>query len=144
MDLVGEFHPPSSKGNSCLYVNRIHFLHLNQEQINRRNCKSLEKSIAFPFSVSRNWSLITGWNLKMIYFPGLQRKIYSPPYRPQSNGCIEGIYKFLKNCLAKYITRHRGSDNVVPIAAASYNLLPNQHSKESLFFIMFGRDALTN
>ena len=26
----------------------------------------------------------------------------------------------------------------------SYNWLPNQHSKESPFFIMFGRDALTN
>ena len=35
-------------------------------------------------------------------------------------------------------------DNVVSITTASYNWLPNQHSKESLFFVMFGRDALTN
>ena len=33
---------------------------------------------------------------------------------------------------------------MVPLATASYNWFPNQHSKESLFFIMFGRDALTN
>ena len=85
----------------------------------------------------------------MIYFPGckelgVERKIYSPLYRPQLNGHIEGFYKFLKNCLAKHITRHREWVDVVPIATASYNWLPNQHSKESPFFIMFGIDALTN
>ena len=32
----------------------------------------------------------------------------------------------------------------MPLVTASYNWLPNQHSKESLFFVMFGRDALTN
>ena len=35
-------------------------------------------------------------------------------------------------------------DDVAPLATASYNWLPNQHSKESPFFVMFGRDALTN
>ena len=89
-------------------------------------------------------------NLKMIYFPGLQnsleceRKIYSPPYWPQSNGIIKGFHKFLKSCLAKHISRHREWDDVVPLATALYNWLPNQHSKESPFFVMFGRDALTN
>ena len=33
---------------------------------------------------------------------------------------------------------------MVPLATASYNWLPNQHSKESPFFVMFGRDTLTN
>ena len=33
---------------------------------------------------------------------------------------------------------------MVPLATISYNWLPNQHSKELLFFVMFGRDALTN
>ena len=75
---------------------------------------------------------------------GVERKIYSPPYRPQSNGRIEGFDKFLKSCLAKHISRHREWNDVVPLASASYNWLPNQHSKESPFFIMFGRGALTN
>ena len=30
------------------------------------------------------------------------------------------------------------------MAAASYNYMPNQHSKEAPFFVMFGRDAVTN
>ena len=33
---------------------------------------------------------------------------------------------------------------MVPLATALYNWLPNQHSKESPFFVMFDRDALTN
>ena len=33
---------------------------------------------------------------------------------------------------------------MVPLATASYNWLPNQHSKKSLFFVMFGRDTVTN
>ena len=30
------------------------------------------------------------------------------------------------------------------LATAAYNYMPNQHSKESPFFLMFGRDAVTN
>ena len=75
---------------------------------------------------------------------GVERKIYTPPYQPQSNGRIEGFHNFLKSCLAKHISRNREWDDVAPLATASYNWLPNQHSKESPFFVMFGRDALTN
>ena len=75
---------------------------------------------------------------------GVERKTYTPPYRPQSNGCIEGFHNFLKACLSKHISRNREWDDVTPLATASYNWLPNQHSRESPFFIMFGRDALTN
>ena len=32
--------------------------------------------------------------------------------------------------------------NVIPLACAAYNFLPNEHSKESPFFLMFGRDAV--
>ena len=106
--------------------------------------------IAFPFGVCRKLLMDNGTEFKNDLFSrvtkelGVEMKIYSPPYRPQSNGHIEGFHKFLKSCLAKNITRYREWDNVVPIAIASYNWLPNQHSKESSFFVMFGRDALTN
>ena len=89
-------------------------------------------------------------NLKMIYFPGLQnnlelkgKSIHLHTDHSQMEG-IEGFHKFLKSCLAKHISRHREWDDVVPLATASYNWLPNQHSKESPFFMMFGRDTVTN
>ena len=31
---------------------------------------------------------------------GVEYKIYSPPYRPQSNGRIESFHYFLKACIA--------------------------------------------
>ena len=61
---------------------------------------------------------------------GLERKIYSPPYRPQSNGVLEGFHKFLKASFAKHISRHKEWDDVAAMAAASYNYMPNQHSKD--------------
>ena len=33
-------------------------------------------------------------------------------------------------------------DDVVPLACAAYNFLPNEHSRQSPFFLMYGRDPL--
>ena len=35
-----------------------------------------------------------------------------------------------------------GMDALVPLACAAYNVIPNEHSKESPFFLMFGRDPV--
>ena len=71
---------------------------------------------------------------------GVEPKIYSSPYRPQSNGRIEGFHAFLKTCLAKHVSPNVEWDGVCTLATAAYNFLPNEHSKESPFFIMFGHD----
>ena len=47
---------------------------------------------------------------------GVERKIYMSPYRPQSNGRIEGFHNFLKSCLAKHISRNRKWDDEAPLA----------------------------
>ena len=89
-------------------------------------------------------------NLKMICFPGLQNSLelkekFIHLHTDLSPTClIEGFHKFLKSCLAKHISRHREWDDVVPLATALYNWLPNQHSKQAPSFVMFGRDASTN
>ena len=33
-------------------------------------------------------------------------------------------------------------DILIPLACAAYNFIPNEHSKESPFFLMFGRDPV--
>ena len=73
---------------------------------------------------------------------GVEYKVYSPPYRPQSNGRIESFHYFLKACIAKHITPQLEWDDVVPLACAAYNFFPNEYSRESPFFLMFGRDLL--
>ena len=154
MDLIGEFHPPS-KGNRyaltavCMLTGYTFCIPLRNKTA-EDFMTAWRNHLAFLFGVCRKLLTDKGTEFKNELFSrvteqlGVERKIYSPPYRPQSYGRIEGFHKFLKSCLAKHISRHREWDNVVPLATASYNCLPNQYSKESPFFIMFGRDALTN
>ena len=60
--------------------------------------------IAFLFRVSRKVLTDNGTEFKNSLLAevakelglDLERKIYSPPYRPQSNGVLEGFHKFLK------------------------------------------------
>ena len=42
--------------------------------------------------------------------------------------------------MAKHVSPGLEWDEVCPIATAAYNFLPNEHSRESPFFLMFGRD----
>ena len=71
---------------------------------------------------------------------GIEHKVYSPPYHPASNGRIECFHSFLKACLAKHISSSLEWDERTHIACSVYNFLPNEHSREAPFFLMFGRD----
>ena len=76
---------------------------------------------------------------------GVERKNLHAPLTDNSQmGELKVFITFLNLVLAKHISRNREWDDVASLATASYNWLPNQHSKESPFFVMFGRDALTN
>ena len=134
MDLVGEHHPPSSKGNRyaliavCMltgYTFCIPIKNKSAEEI----VTTWRNHITFPFGVFRKLLTDNDTEFKNDLFSRVtkelrvERKICSPLNRPQSNGCIKGFHKFLKSCLAKHITRHREWDDVVPIATASYNWL---------------------
>ena len=73
---------------------------------------------------------------------GVEHKAYSPPFHPQSNGKIEAFHYFLKACIAKHMTQLQDWDEVVPLACEAYNFLPNEYSRESPFFLMFGRNPI--
>ena len=80
---------------------------------------------------SQTWLPELGmWNVKFIPFP----------HHPQFNGRIEGFHNFLKACMSKHVLKSLEWDQVVPLTCTAYNFLPNEHSKESPFFLMFGRD----
>ena len=73
---------------------------------------------------------------------GVVYKLYTPPYHPASNGRIEGFHAFLKACISKHIAPQLEWNDLVPLVCAAYNFIPNEHSKESPFFLMFGRDPV--
>ena len=105
--------------------------------------------VIFTFGNSRKILLDNGTEFKNALFKevakqlGVERKIYSPVYRPQANGRIEGFHKFLKECISKHMVKNLEWDDILPLAATAYNWFPNEHSKEPAFFLMFGRDAVT-
>jgi hypothetical protein len=69
---------------------------------------------------------------------------FSSPYHPQGNSRIENAHQFIKNHIRKHHEQDKVPwDDVVDMAAAAYNFFPNQHSRESAFFLMFGRDPIT-
>ena len=73
---------------------------------------------------------------------GVVYKLYTPPYHPASNGRIQGFHASLKVCISKHIAPQLEWDDLVLLACAAYNFIPNEHSKESPFFLMFGRDPV--
>ena len=91
MDLIGEFHPPSSKGNRyalttvCIltgYTFCIPIKNKSAEEI----ATAWRNHIAFPFGVCRKLLMDNGTEFKNELFSrvaeqlGVERKIYSPPY----------------------------------------------------------------
>ena len=73
---------------------------------------------------------------------GVEYKLYTLPFHPASNGRIEGFHAFLKACISKHVAPQLEWDVLVPLACAAYNFMPNENSKESPFFLMFGRDPV--
>ena len=153
MDLIGEFHPPSAKGNRfaltviCMLTGYTYCIPLRTKTA-MEVVQAYMDHVYCQFGGSQKILSDNGTEFKNALFEevaqeiGVQYKVYTPPYHPQSNGRIEGFHSFLKACLSKHITPKLEWDEVVPLACAAYNFLPNEHSKESPFFLMFGRDPL--
>ena len=74
---------------------------------------------------------------------GLEYKLYTPPNHPASNDRIEGFHAFLKACIAKHIAPQLERDVFISLACATYNFIPKEHSKESPFFLMLGREIMS-
>ena len=152
MDLIGEFHPPSSKGHKyaltviCMltgYTFCIPLMTKTAAEVVKAYVDNVYAKFGGPLKILSD----NGTKFKNQLFTdvatelGVEYKIYTPPYHPQSNGRIEGFHNFLKACISKHVSANMEWDDVVPLACAAYNFLPNEHSKESPFFFMFGREA---
>ena len=140
MDLIGEFYPTSTRGNHyaltviCMLTGWVFCVPIPDKTANAI-LKAYLKNVHHVFGPSRKILSDNGTEFKNDLFDrvakelGIEHKVYSPPYHPQSNGRIEGFHLFLKACMAKHISPGLEWDEVCPIAMAAYN-----------FFLMFGRD----
>ena len=155
IDLIGEFHHLSSKDNRyaltavCMLTGFTFCIPIKDNSA-EEVVTAWRNHISFPFGVCRKLLTDNGTQFKYDLFNtvaellGVERKIYMPPYRPQSNGHIEGFHNFLKHV---YLSIFLGIESGMMLHHWLQHptiALPNQYSRKSPFFIMFGRDALTN
>ena len=151
VDLIGKFHPPISCGH-CYALTAVFMLTGLTWCIPLKSKKADEVAKAY---LDHIYSLFEG-SVKIVMDKGTEFKnqlfkevisklgtefsIHSPPYRPQSNGKIEGFHRFLKACITKHINHGLEWDELTPMATACCNFFPNCSARESAFFIMFRRD----
>ena len=153
MDLIGEFHPPTSCGHHyaltavCMLTGFTWCVPLKTKTAEEVS-KAYLDHIYSNFGGSVKILTDNGTEFKNKLFKevikklGTEFSIHLPPYRPQSNGKIEGFHRFLKMCISKHINHGLEWDELTPMATACYNFFPNCNARESAFFIMFGRDPI--
>ena len=153
MDLIGEFHPPTTKGKRyaltviCMLMGYVFCIPLKTKTA-EEVLQAYIDNVYSKFGGSIKILSDNGTEFKNKIFEqvakelGVVYKLYTPPYHPASNGRIEGFHAFLKACISKHIAPQLEWDDLVPLACAAYNFIPNEHSKESPFFLMFGRDPV--
>ena len=153
MDLIGEFHPPTSKRHRyaltviCMLTGYVFCVPLKTKTA-EEVIQAYIDNVYAKFGGSLKILSDNGTEFKNKLFEqiakelGVEYKLYTPPYHPASNGRIEGFHAFLKACIAKHVAPQLEWDALVPLACAAYNFIPNEHSKESPFFLMFGRDPV--
>ena len=153
MDLIGEFHPPTTKAKRyaltviCMLTGYVFCIPLKTKSA-EEVLQAYVDNVYSKFGGSLKILSDNGTEFKNKIFEqiakelGVVCKLYTPPYHPASNGRIEGFHAFLKACISKHNAPQLEWDDLVPLACAAYNFIPNEHSKELPFFLMFGRDPV--
>ena len=151
MDLIGEFHPASSKGNRyaltavCMLTGFTFCIPLKSKQA-EDVIRAYINHICCTFGPSRKILTDNGTEFKNKLWTEVFKKLkieqkFTPIYSPQCNDRIEGFHKFLKATIAKQLETRVEWDDLVWKATAAYNFIPTESSGVAPFFLMFGREA---
>ena len=153
MDLIGEFHLPSSQGNRyaltgvCIPTGFTWCIPIKSKEATDV-ARAYMQHVYSVLGGSTKILTDNGTEFKNEVFRdvlqklGTEKLIHSPPYRPKSNGRIEGFHRYLKACIAKHMRNGLEWDQITAMATAAYNYFPNMSAKESAFFLMYGRDPV--
>ena len=150
MDLIGEFHPASSKGNRyaltavCMLTGFTFCIPLKNKSA-EEVIKAYLDHIYCVFGPSRKILTDNGSEFKNKMWEEVYRLIRSehrvtPIYSPQCNGRIKGFHKFLKATIGKQMQKGLEWDDLVYKATLAYNFFPTESSGSAPFFLMFGRE----
>ena len=151
MDLIGEFHPASSKGNRyaltaiCMLTGFTFCIPLKNKTA-EEVVKAYLNHICCVFGPSKKILTDNGTEFKNKMWEEVYKLLrthhrVTPIYSPQCNGRIEGFHRFLKATVGKQIQKGLEWDDLVWKATSAYNFFPTESSGISPFFLMFGREA---
>ena len=151
MDLIGEFHPASSKGNRyaltaiCMLTGFTFCIPLKNKTA-EEVVKAYLNHICCVFGPSRKILTDNGTEFKNKMWEDVYKLLrtqhrVTPIYSPQCNGRIEGFHRFLKATVGKQIQKGLEWDDLVWKATSAYNFFPTESSGISPFFLMFGHEA---
>ena len=151
MELIGEFHPASSKGNRfalttvCMLTGFTFCIPLKTKRV-EDVIKAYIDHICCTFEPSRKILTDNGTKFKNKLWTEVFEKLkieqkFTPIYSPQCNGRIEGFHKFLKATLTKQLETCIEWDDLMWKATAAYNFFPTESSGMAPFFLMFGCEA---
>ena len=151
MDLIGEFHPASSKGNRyaltavCMLTGFTFCIPLKSKRAEDVIRAYIDR-ICCTFGPSRKILTDNGTEFKNKLWTEVFEKLkieqkLTTIYSPQFNGRIEGFHKFLKATIVKQLETQVEWDDLVWKATAAYNFFPTESSGVAQFFLMFGREA---
>ena len=151
MDLIGEFHPASSKGNRyaltaiCMLTGFTFCIPLKNKTA-EEVVKAYLNHICCVFGPSKKILTDNGTEFKNKMWEEVYKLLrtqhsVTPIYSPQCNGKIEGFHRFLKATVGKQIQKGLEWDDLVWKATSAYNFFPTESSGISPFFLMFGCEA---
>ena len=151
MDLIGEFHPASSKGNRfaltavCMLTGFTFCIPLKSKHA-EDVIRAYINHICCTFGPSRKILMDNSTEFKNKLWTEVFEKLrreqkFTPIYSPQCNGRIKGFHKFLKAPMAKQLETCVEWDDLVWKATAAYNFFPTESSGLAPFFLMFGHEA---
>ena len=141
MDLIGEFHPASSKGNRfaltavCMLTGFTFCIPLKTKRA-EDVIKAYIDHICCTFGPSKKIVTDNSTEFKNKLWTEVFEKLkieqkFTPIYSPQCNGRIEGFHKFLKATIAKQLET---CVEWVWKATAVYNFFPTESSGLVPFF----------
>ena len=151
INLIGEFHPASSKGNRfaltavCMLTGFTFCIPIKTKKA-EDVVNAYLNHICCIFGPSRKILTDNGTEFKNKLWTEVYEKLQTEHkvtliYSPQCNGRIEGFHRFLKSCIAKQLENRVEWDDLVWKATAAYNFFPTESSGMAPFFLMFGREA---
>ena len=138
MDLIGEFHPPSSKGNRyaltavCMLTGFTFCIPIKSKKA-EDVVKAYMDNICCVFGPSRRIPTDNSTEFKNKMWAEVFKKLRtehrtSPIYSPQCNGRIEGFHKFLKATIGKQLHKGLEWDDLVAKATSAYNFFSTESS----------------